>query len=43
MLIRNRGTVAQLQRTIHAYPSYNEILSEVAADLGSQLASRAAA
>jgi dihydrolipoamide dehydrogenase len=42
-LIRNRGTVAQLQRTIHAYPSYNEILSEVAADLGSQLASRAAA
>jgi dihydrolipoamide dehydrogenase len=43
VLVRNRGTVRELQRTIHAYPSYNEILSEVAAELGGKLASRAAA
>jgi len=42
-LVRGSATVRQLQRTIHAYPSYNEILSEVAADLGGQLSSRAAA
>lgn len=43
VLVRNRGTVRELQRTIHAYPSYNEVLSEVAAELGGKVSSRAAA
>ena len=43
VLVRNRGTVRELQRTIHAYPSYNEVLGEVAAELGGKVSSRAAA
>jgi len=42
-LARNRATVRELQRTIHAYPSYNEVLSDVAAELGGKLSSRVAA
>ncbi len=43
VLVRNRATARQLQRTMHAYPSYSEILSEVAATLGPMLSSRVAA
>jgi mercuric reductase len=42
-LVRAGATVHQLARTIHAYPSYSEILGEAAAELSARLSHRAAA